>query len=310
MVSTFHGNNVVVPNFCAGTRNIDIKRVQYHCLMPVQEIQSCSQTMGSLVEDFEVHRSKRVRRSVERLVIGYPEREQCESLPGKGVALRSIPNICYKLSKITGKTEVMEALHVIMFKRKGAVQRRKKAVLDFNGFAFPDEVAEKEISYRLNTLNKIKLGLINQMLDVLDIKRGQGDKQAKIHLLISFLKEPKILSEELVAKKEKSKRKRKRQQKKIGISSKSTKVKEAKKDEIIQRFMGDDSLEEPADEISLERIKEGIRNMLDPMADDEFSTVTTRMIMARLNTIFGCDMRPRKSQVKDIAQIYAQERLC
>ena len=71
----------------------------------------------------------------------------------------------------------------------------------------------------MNTLNKMNLSLIHDLLDVLDIKRGQGDKQAKIELILSFLKKPKQLSEisleqRDVARREKAKRKRSIQEKK------------------------------------------------------------------------------------------------
>jgi protein DEK len=136
-------------------------------------------------------------------------------MEGKGTKLRDIPNVAFKMSKISGRDELMESLHNILYRRKGAATTRKKAILDFNGFAFAAENEEKEIEARKVSLGKWKLDLINKLLDTLDIPRGSGDKGTKIDLVVEFLEKPEQRSEvdlaaKEAAKKEKEKRKRER----------------------------------------------------------------------------------------------------
>ncbi|RMZ52266.1 hypothetical protein APUTEX25_001656, partial [Auxenochlorella protothecoides] len=57
---------------------------------------------------------------------------------GRGSKLRDIPNVNFKLGKITGRDELTEHLHNVLYRRKGAAAQRKKAVLDFSGFVFDD----------------------------------------------------------------------------------------------------------------------------------------------------------------------------
>lgn len=263
-------------------------------------------------------RSKRERKAVERLTIDRQDssRKHIESM-GQGATLRSIPNVRYKLSKISGRSEVVEALHLLMYRRKGTSQNRKKNVLDFNGLSYQDEeIAEREINSRMISMGKMKLDLIHAMLDALDIKRGSGDKQTKMNLLISFLKEPKQLSDvdleqKDAAKKEGAKRKRgsQGQQKKQSEPRQTKNSEDAKKETTIQRFMEDEDDQEPADKIPLGWVRTEIYNMLEAMTNEEFTTVTTKMIMAKLSVKFQCDMRPRKLEVKEIAKAYAQDRL-
>lgn len=136
-------------------------------------------------------------------------------MEGKGTKLRDIPNVAFKMSKISGRDELMESLHNIMYRRKGVATTRKKAILDFNGFAFSTESEEKEIEARKASLGKWKLDLINKLMDTLDIPRGSGDKGTKIDRVVDFLKKPEQKSEvdlaaKEAAKKEKVKRKRER----------------------------------------------------------------------------------------------------
>jgi protein DEK len=40
---------------------------------------------------------------------------------GRGTKLRDIPNVAFKMGKLTGKDELMEGLHNVIFRRKGVV---------------------------------------------------------------------------------------------------------------------------------------------------------------------------------------------
>lgn len=275
---------------------------------------SDTKSVGAIDEKLEDQRAKRKSRNVDRLVEQQVSRKQSETLPGKGTSLRNIPNISYKLSKVTGKNEIVEALHILMYRRKGVAHSRKRQVLDFNGFSFTDDSAKREIDSRVNTLNKMNLPLIHDLLDVLDIKRGQGKKQAKMDLLISFLKEPRQLSainveEKDAEKKEQARRKMNREQKTKSARRNQKHARDIKSRSTAGQIMEDERTENPTGTIPFNRIKDEIHNMLEAMTNDEFTTVTTKMIMTKLSTVFQCDMLPRKGEVKEIAKAYAQDRL-
>jgi len=120
------------------------------------------------------------------------------------------------MSKITGKDELMESFHNVLYRRKGMANTRKKAILDFCGFAFVADQEEKELGARRVSLSKWKLDLIHRLMDTLDLPRGSGDKSAKIDKLIDFLRKPHQASDVDLAskeadKKEKARRKRERE---------------------------------------------------------------------------------------------------
>ena len=267
-------------------------------------------------------RQRRERRSVERLTLETTKSSPQDKMQeGKGTMLRDIPNISYRLSKITGRSEVVEALHMLMYRRKGTAQSRKKEVLDFRGLSFADEASEdKEIESRMTSMGKMTVAIIHEMMDLLDIKRGSGDKMSKMELLMSFLKQPKRLSDvDLAAKdadkKLKAKRQRERKakaaaKKKRKVSGKASNVsKDVCEDFEIASEDSEEEEIEPAHSVSVENLKHEIYTMLGNMSDEDFSTVTTKIIMMKLNDIYNCDMRPRKPEVKMIAQEYAMERM-
>ena len=98
--------------------------------------------------------------------------------------------MAFKLSKLTGKDELMESLHNILYRRRGTLTTRKKLILDFSGFDFEKEQGEKEMEARKSSLNKLNLNIIHQMMNVLDLNRGSGDKEAKVDRILEFLKCP------------------------------------------------------------------------------------------------------------------------
>ncbi len=291
-------------------------------------------------------------------------------MEGKGTKLRDIPNVAFKMSKISGRDELMESLHNIMYKRKGAATTRKKAILDFNGFAFAAENEEKEIEARKTSLGKWKLDLINKLMDTLDIPRGSGDKGTKIDCVVEFLEKPEQKSEvdlaaKEAAKKEKEKRKRERtaaQKAKKEKAKKSTaaggsKKKAKKEEENESESEQEESEEEDASEseeevlptkkakktptpapakkakttpksaakkvaspaaekeeqpvmkLSLDKIKSDVEGLLSKMSDDELGMLTVKTLLAKMQEVYGFEVRPRKSDFKAVMHAYAEVRL-
>ncbi|KAL4438465.1 hypothetical protein ABPG77_000113 [Micractinium sp. CCAP 211/92] len=215
-------------------------------------------------------RARRERKQVERFVPTVtPKEEEPQALPeGKGSKLRDIPNVAFKMGKLTGRDELLEGLHLVLFRRKGTAQQRKKGILDFNGFAFPADQQDKEMESRRASLGKWKLELVHKLMDTLDLPRGSGDKAAKVERVLEFLTEPKATSDvDLAAKeaekkakdkakkeraaakkdKEKAKQDKAGKRKSAGNASKGRLAKKAKKEDGVEESEPEEE-EEPASE--------------------------------------------------------------
>ena len=46
--------------------------------------------------------------------------------------------VAFKIGKTTGKDELLESLHTVLFGSKGKALARKKAIQGFSGFAFDE----------------------------------------------------------------------------------------------------------------------------------------------------------------------------
>jgi protein DEK len=183
-------------------------------------------------------RSRRERKTVEFYdPLAGKKQEEDEPMikEGSGIKLRDIPNVAFKLSKITGSDDLCEAFHRLLYKRAGASKTRKRDILDFSGFVFAD-TEEKEMESRKTGLNKWKLDLIHRLLDVLDIPRPSAgnDKAAKIETILEFLKEPRALSSIDLAFKEADK-KQKLKAKKEREAARKEKLKTKKEKEAAKR---------------------------------------------------------------------------
>lgn len=133
---------------------------------------------------------------------------------------------------------------------------RKRFVLDFNGFWF-DSQSEKEVETRKARLLKVKLENVNKLMDVLDLPRGKGDKAAKVDAILSFLMEPKVMSEvnlavKDAAKKEKAKRRRERKVRQRGEPKKRKTAESIPEKKTIQYQEEEEEVEnEPCHQVGL-----------------------------------------------------------
>ena len=69
--------------------------------------------------------TKRERKPVQRLEIADSRtktKAKIDAEAGKGVKLGSIPNISYKLSKLTGADDVCKIIHNLLYRRSGKVR--------------------------------------------------------------------------------------------------------------------------------------------------------------------------------------------
>lgn len=134
------------------------------------------------------------------------------------------------------------------------IKNRKRHLLDFNGLAFPDESNESEIAARKAIMRKLKLDIIHRLLDMLNIPRGAGDKEAKIDLLIAFLLHPKKMSEvdlaeREAAKRQKLKRKREKDLKRVSQKKRNRKPKKIEKTAEVEKPVSEQVGEEPVEPV-------------------------------------------------------------
>jgi len=83
--------------------------------------------------------------------------------------------------------------------------------------AFPDESHEAEIEARKTIMRKLKLETIHHLLDMLNIPRGTGDKEAKIDSLVAFLSHPRKMSEVDLAERDAARRQKLKRQRERGL---------------------------------------------------------------------------------------------
>lgn len=167
----------------------------------------------------------------------------------------------------------MESLHNVLYRRKGTLTTRKKLILEFSGFEFDEGQEEKEIESRRSSLNKLNLNIIHQMMNVLDLNRGSGDKEAKIDRILEFLKSPCKTSdtdlgakdaarkeknrrkrERANAKKEKEKKKKKKKKTSQETKQQKHKEQEPEQEQIAEEDTSDDDDDDPALEVCIELI--------------------------------------------------------
>ena len=67
-------------------------------------------------------RARRERKpATEVYVVEAKKEEEFVVQQGPGQKLRDIPNVAFKMGKLTGRDELLEQLHSLMYRRKGAV---------------------------------------------------------------------------------------------------------------------------------------------------------------------------------------------
>lgn len=112
----------------------------------------------------------------------------------------------FHLGRVKGTDEVLEDLHVVLFRRKGKNSTRKRDIKKFSGFVYAEGsevrklttvhvwstltvhgsicgfvkggplLQELEKNKDLQKIANLKLERIHQIMDILDVPRGLGDK--------------------------------------------------------------------------------------------------------------------------------------
>ncbi|XXG49775.1 hypothetical protein AAC387_Pa02g3852 [Persea americana] len=155
----------------------------------------------------------RERKVVELFSFPSRERELASKFifikDGKGMKLKDIPNVAYKLSK-RKVDDKLQKLHIILFKKKSNKYNMKRNILQFSGFVWETN----ELKERAQLKQKIDKCVKECLLDfckLLDIPVTSLAKKMELSAkLLEFLESPHATTEVSLAKKQQKRKRRAR----------------------------------------------------------------------------------------------------
>ncbi|PKU81116.1 glutamic acid-rich protein [Dendrobium catenatum] len=184
----------------------------------ISTIDAVSSPLGSSRE-----RPVRERKTVERLV-EVIEKEPNKAVvieKGRGIPLKDIPNVAYKLAR--RKPADLKFLHQTLFGRRGKVVDFKSNILQFSGFAW-HETEEKQRAKIKEKLDKCIKDNLLDLCDLLDlnVSKTNTKKEEIIVKLVDFLEAPHATTDIKLAEREQSEKSRKRKRFAEGSASRSS----------------------------------------------------------------------------------------
>ncbi|KAJ8484876.1 hypothetical protein OPV22_017361 [Ensete ventricosum] len=170
-----------------------------------------------------IERPVRERKTVERLVEVIekePSREfQVEK--GRGIPLKDIPNVAYKLAR--KKPADIKLIHQTLFGRRGKAVNFKSHILQFSGFVW-HESDEKQRAKMKEKLDKYVKDTLLDLCDLFDlpVSKANTRKEDLVAKLLDFLVAPHPIDEDVLSDDKQSMNSRKRKRVAKGSGSKST----------------------------------------------------------------------------------------
>ncbi|XXG49783.1 hypothetical protein AAC387_Pa02g3860 [Persea americana] len=154
----------------------------------------------------------RERKVVERF--SFPPERELASISilikkGKGMKLKDIPNVAYKLSKRKADNN-LQMLHTILFGKKSNKYNIKHNISQFSGFVWTQN-KEKESAKLKEKIDKCVKECLFDFCELLDIPVTKESKKVELSAkLLEFLESPHATTDVLLARKRQSKRGNKR----------------------------------------------------------------------------------------------------
>ncbi|KAH8967552.1 hypothetical protein BDL97_03G082300 [Sphagnum fallax] len=155
-----------------------------------------------------IDRPTRERKSIERFIASSVEKESSKDFQikqGEGTPFKDIPNVAYKLSKISKNDEILSMLHSLLFHKRAKAAVLKQHILQFSGYVWTEN-QEKERSRVKEKLERYtKEGLV-LLIDVLDLHLPRtGKKEELVGKVLEFLEKPHKTTDVLLEEKEQEK---------------------------------------------------------------------------------------------------------
>ncbi|CAK9873229.1 unnamed protein product [Sphagnum jensenii] len=152
-----------------------------------------------------IDRPTRERKSIERFIASSVEKEISKDFQikqGEGTPFKDIPNVAYKLSKISKNDEILSMLHSLLFHKRAKAAVLKQHILQFSGYVWTEN-QEKERSRVKEKLERYtKEGLV-LLIDVLDLHLPRtGKKEELVGKVLEFLEKPHKTTDVLLEEKE------------------------------------------------------------------------------------------------------------
>ncbi|CAM6027875.1 unnamed protein product [Sphagnum balticum] len=152
-----------------------------------------------------IDRPTRERKSIERFIASSVEKESSKDFQikqGEGTPFKDIPNVAYKLSKISKNDEILSMLHSLLFHKRAKAAVLKQHILQFSGYVWTEN-QEKERSRVKEKLERYtKEGLV-LLIDVLDLHLPRtGKKEELVGKVLEFLEKPHKTTDVLLEEKE------------------------------------------------------------------------------------------------------------
>ncbi|XP_030477177.2 DEK domain-containing chromatin-associated protein 1-like isoform X1 [Syzygium oleosum] len=162
-----------------------------------------------------IERPTRERRSVERYsapaLVRTPSGRGFSIEKGRGIPLKDIPNVAFKLSK-RKPDDNLQILHAVLFGKKAKVHSLKRNIGQFSGYVWTENQQEKQRAKVKEKLDKCVKDKLIDFCDVLNIpiNKAAVKKEELSAKLLEFLESPHSTTDVLLADKEQGqKRKRK-----------------------------------------------------------------------------------------------------
>ncbi|CAK9260851.1 unnamed protein product [Sphagnum jensenii] len=153
---------------------------------------------------FFTDRPTRERKSIERF-IAFVEKDtnkEVQIKKGEGTPFKDIPNVAYKLSKISKNDEILSMLHSLLFNKRGKAAVLKQRILQFSGYVWTENQEKERARVKEKLERYTKEGLV-LLIDVLDLHLPRtGKKEELVGKVLEFLEKPHKTTDILLEEKE------------------------------------------------------------------------------------------------------------
>lgn len=144
----------------------------------------------------EERRPTRERKKAQKFTVEVKEVKAFTVPVGSGMVLKDMPLVSETLSKKSGSSNELSALHKVMYSRVGKKRECKKNILQFSGLVFSGSAADGQEKARAKIF-KWSMPLIKNVMDLLKVNRsaksfsdGKASKDNLVDKLLGWLESP------------------------------------------------------------------------------------------------------------------------
>ena len=110
---------------------------------------------------------------------------------GSGAAIGDIEVVCGHIGKLSSKHDLLTAVHMLCYGRKGKQLERKRNLRKFSGFTFAvDSAPYRKCRAKLLSPKPWTTACLHDLCTLFDIKRGAA-KEETVDVIMAFMMAPK-----------------------------------------------------------------------------------------------------------------------